>query len=101
MLKENEKLIAQINTANLANTLPDGRTITEAIAARDRLTQHHALLHTAISGSQREPDRYSMSEIKWIATLEVGKLQKQADDLSKKIRELNAMIQQTNWNVEL
>jgi hypothetical protein len=33
--------------------------------------------------------------------LEVAKLQKQADDLSKSIRELNALIQEANWRAEL
>jgi len=101
VLKENEALIARINTANLAHQLSDGRTLTEAIARRERLAHQHALLQAAIAGSKKEPDRYSMTEIKWVATVEVGKLQKQAEDISKKIRELNAAIQETNWKVEL
>jgi len=40
-------------------------------------------------------------EIKWKATLDVSKLQKQADDLAKSIRELNGAIQQANWSAEL
>src|SRR5262245_46101487 len=46
---------------------------------------------------RKEPARYGVREIKWVATLEVAKLQKQADDLSKSIRELNALIQEANW----
>lgn len=101
VLKELETLVKRINTANLKHTLPDGRTLTEAIARRERLAQQHALMHAAIAGSKKEPDRYSMSEIKWVATVEVGKLQKQAEDLAKKTRELNALIQETNWSAEL
>ena len=55
----------------------------------------------AIASSHREPDRYSMSEIKWVATLPVKNLQKRAEDLAKNIRELNALIQETNWKSEL
>jgi hypothetical protein len=101
VLGELEKLVVTINTANLANKLADGRTLTEAIARRDKLVQQHSVIHTAIDGSKKEPDRYSMSEIKWVATIDVSKLQKQSDDLARQIRELNAQIQETNWSVEL
>jgi hypothetical protein len=42
-----------------------------------------------------------MKEIKWVATVSVANLQKQSDDLSKKIRALNVVIQETNWAVEI
>lgn len=96
-----ESLVFKINEANLQNALPDGRSLTEAIARRDTLTAQHSLLQHALAGTQREPDRYSMSEIKWVATLKVANLQKQADDLAQKIRELNSAIQETNWKSEI
>ncbi len=101
VLQEMERLVFRINQANLNNTLPDGRSLTESIARRDTLVAQHSLLQHAIARSHREPDRYSMSEIKWIATLKVANLQKQTEDLAKKIRELNAAIQETNWKSEL
>jgi hypothetical protein len=91
-----EKLVTDINAANLANKLPDGRTLTAAIAHRDSLIQRHALLQAAIGATQKEPDRYSVREIKWIAAVDVSKLQKQSEDLAKQVRELNGMIQETN-----
>jgi hypothetical protein len=101
VLADLESLVGQINKTNLTARLADGRTLTEAIARRDHLVQHHALLQAATAGSRKEPDRYGMAEIKWIATMEVKKLQKQSDDLAKSIRELNAAIQETNWKVVL
>jgi hypothetical protein len=101
VLQELESLVAKINEANLAARLPDGRTLTAAIAHRDTLAARHALLQHAIASSHREPDRYSMSEIKWVSVLKVASLQRQSEDLAKKIRELNAAIQETNWKVEL
>ena len=100
-LDELESLVAKINTANLKTKLPDGRTLTQAVARRDTLTQEHALIQAAIAGCRKEPERYGVREIKWVAMLDVKKLQKQSDDLSKKIRELNAAIQATNWKAEL
>jgi hypothetical protein len=101
VLKELRQLVGKINAANVTTKLPDGRTLTEAIAQRDELTQQHSLLQHAITSSTKEPDRYSMAEIKWVACVDIKKFQKQSDDLSKKIRELNLMIQETNWKKNL
>lgn len=101
VLHQLQDLIRKINATNAASRLPDGRTITEAIAQRDELTQQHSLLQHAISSSVRDPDRYSMSEIKWVACIDVRSLQKQSDDIARHIRELNLLIQETNWKTDL
>ena len=62
---------------------------------RDRSPQ------AAIAGTRKEPDRYGVREIKWVAKLPVAKLQKQSEDLAKQIRELNVEIQQANWKAVL
>lgn len=96
-----EELVTKINRTNGKTKLKDGRTMTQAIAHRDTLVAQHSLYVAAIGGSKKEPERYSAREIKWVATMEVAKLQKQVDDLAKKIRELNAEIQKTNWSADL
>ncbi len=101
VLNQLEELVVSINIANLNNKLPDGRTLTSAMAHRDTLIQHHALLQTAIASTQKEPDRYSARDIKWLSTVNVQKLQKQSEDLAKTTRELNGKIQETNWKVDL
>lgn len=98
---ELEALVFKINETNLKAKLPDKRTLTAAIARRDTLVARHALVLAAIAGTRKEPERYSAREIKWVATVNVGKLQKQSDDLSKKIRDLNGLVQQTNWKTDL
>lgn len=90
-------LVLRINRTNLRATLADGRTMTEAIAERDRLKLLHSLLLSSAAATKRDADRYGTREIKWVPKLNVGKLQKQADDVSKKIRELNTRIQEANW----
>jgi len=101
VLADLETLVSAINEVNLKAKLPDGRTLTQVIAHRDRLAGDHALLVAAIAGSRKQPDRYGVREIKWVATMEVAKLQKQADDVSKKLRELNGALQQANWVTEV
>ena len=101
LIQEQEQLFCQINRANLEVKLPDGRSLMEAIAARDRLTLQCAVLKQALQSSMHNPDLYSQREIKWKSVLKVAGLQKQADDLSKKLRELNTLIQATNWTAEI
>ena len=101
VLDQFERLIFAVNQANLRHKLPDGRTLTAAIARRDALVLKHSLLQATIASTKLDPDRYSVSEIKWAATLKVAKLQEQSEDAAKEIRELNARIQETNWKVEL
>jgi len=101
VMKELRDLVVKIHAANSTHELPDGRTITEAIAARDELAQRRSFIQTAIDNSHKEPDRYAVAEIRWVACFDVKKLQKQSDDLAKKIRELNLLIQQSNWEIDL
>ena len=42
-----------------------------------------------------------MREIKWVPQIDVAAMQKQMEDLARKIRELNVLIQATNWQVEI
>jgi uncharacterized coiled-coil DUF342 family protein len=101
LLQDQEQLVCKINAANLSTKVADGTTMMEALAARDRLTKQHKILKEAASSSRNESTYYSNSEIKWKAVLKVDSLEKQADDLSKKLRELNTSIQAANWNADL
>jgi len=101
VLDELEELGLRIDAANQKTKLSDGRLLAKAVAHRDTLAQHHSLLQAAIAATRKEPDRYSMKEIKWVATVEVAKLQKQSDDLAKQLRETNAAIQATNWRADI
>ena len=101
VLGELERLVARINEANIQNKLPDGRTLMHAVAHREKLAQQHSLLQHAIASAHKEPDRYSMAEIKWVAQVDVRGLQKQSEDLAQKLRQLNAAIQEANWNTSI
>lgn len=96
-------LVERIHRTNQREKLGDGRTIAQAMAERDRLRQELALLTFAAESASANPEdgRYSMREIKWVPALNVSKLHKQADDVSSKVRELNAKLQETNWRASL
>jgi hypothetical protein len=101
IMREHERLVLKIHETNLSARLEDGRSLTAAIGARDTLASRHALLLAAIAGTRKEPERYSVREIKWVAVLPVSELQAQADALAVELRELNARIQETNWSTRL
>ena len=52
VIDELEKLVTRINTVNLVSKLPDGGSLTEAIAHRDSLAQRHSLIQAAIGATQ-------------------------------------------------
>ena len=58
-------------------------------------------LKSAVEATHKEADRYSMREIKWVPQIDVAATQKQMEDFSRRIRELNVLIQETNWRVEI
>ncbi len=100
VLGELENLKGSIDIAN-ARPQADGRSLNTLLAQRDTLTLRVKLLQDTLAATQKEPERYSVREIKWVATIPVAKLQKQQDDLSKQLRELNIRIQELNWKLDL
>ena len=98
---ETQWLILQIHRTNAQATLSDGRLLLELLMQRDELVERHKIITGAIASTQREPDRYSSREIKWQKVIAVGSLQKQADDISAKLRDLNITIQAANWQIDV
>jgi hypothetical protein len=94
-------LVIRIETANQTAKLSDGRTVSQALAEREHLMRLHAFVNAAIEGTKKEPDRYGMKEIKWVATISVKDYQKKLDDYAKAIRDINVKIQEANWKHEL
>lgn len=101
VLKQQQMLVQSIERANIQAKLADGRVLAEALAERENMVQQHALLIAAIAATSLDSDRYSQREIKWVAQIKVSSVQKQADDISARIRHLNVLIQETNWGTEI
>lgn len=96
-----QKLIYAIHQTNATSKLADGRTLLELLSKRDELVERHKILTSAISHTHRESDRYSAREVKWHKVIPVASLQKQADDISAQLRDLNVLIQASNWKIDL
>src|ERR1700722_12994605 len=100
---ELEWLIQRINRTNTAARLGAG-TITDAIARRDVLKLRHSIITAAAdaaAGRERGWNRHLRSELTFISALPVADLRAQADDVARRIRELDIDIQRTNWEADL
>jgi hypothetical protein len=105
VLDEFETLIRRINNTNSVTTLADGRTLTAALAARDVLSARFSLLSgLADAGAgtgQGRMGRQMRSELRVLAAVPVAQLRRAATAIAQQHRELDALIQQANWNTDL
>lgn len=103
VLGELEILIRRINRTNAA-TVVEGATLTDALARRDVLRLRHSVVTSAADAAAGEGQRgyrQLRSELKMVPALPVADLRRQADDLGRQIREVDTLIQRTNWEVDL
>jgi hypothetical protein len=97
-----EDLIRRINRTNAATTIGPQGTITDALARRDVLRVRHSVITAAADAAAVPSSRRQMrSELKMLTDLPVAQLRSQADDLAREIREIDVVIQQSNWQVDL
>jgi hypothetical protein len=96
-----ERLVTQINHTNLATKLPDGTTLTDALARRDALGLRQTVIRQVADVAGERQQRYGRAEIRILATVDVSALRRQADDLARERRELDGQIQETNWSSDL
>lgn len=94
------RLILAINLTN-SNAKFEGASLTEMIAKKDTLSQKASVLRDFAKSASQKVDLYSNSEIKILSSVDVATLQKQIDELSKEIRELDMKLQEANWQVDL
>ncbi|MDG4807176.1 DIP1984 family protein [Micromonospora sp. WMMD1120] len=103
-LGELESLIRRINRTNAATAVDGVGTLTDALARRDVLRLRHSVVTSAADAAAGEGQRgyrQLRSELKMIPALPVAELRRQADDLARQLREVDTLIQRTNWEVEL
>ncbi|MBC7810664.1 MAG: DIP1984 family protein [Burkholderiales bacterium] len=100
-LTEFVDLMKRINRTNVTTAFDANTTLTDALADRDGLSLERSILVDLINAAAGAQFRYGRSEIKYVSTIDVAGVQKRADDLAKRHRELDTRIQQLNWSTEL
>ena len=101
MASQLERLIAAINLTNSGASLPDGQSLTAALARRDVIALRQSVLRSAVEAVTQIQARYSRSEIRMARQLDVAAVRSEIDDLAKERRELDATIQEHNWTIDL
>ncbi|MDX9719156.1 MAG: DIP1984 family protein [Myxococcota bacterium] len=94
------ELIVRINLTNASATVL-GMPMTAALAERDMLKQRQAVYRDLAQAATITQAVSTRSEIRFRSTVSVAMLQQEADKLAKKLRELDARIQEQNWMIEL
>ncbi len=101
MSAELERLITAVNLTNAASSLPDGQTVTAALAKRDVLAVRQGVLRSAAEAVTQAQARYSRSEIRLARQLDVAAIRQEIDDLARQRREVDTAIQEHNWTTDL
>lgn len=107
LLSEMDSMIARLETLiyciNMTNSKvgSDGVSMTMLLARRDCMKKRLAMLRGFLDCASSKVERYSRAEIAVRSTVDVAALQKQADGISKQLRELDEKIQELNWTTEL
>lgn len=94
-------LIQRINKTNSATVFNSGGTISDALAERDVLALQRSAYADLAQMAAIAPGRITRSEVKYVSTINVAEIQKRADELAKKYRDLDARIQELNWKTDL
>lgn len=99
--EEFAQLVVKINKRNsTANLYDTDKLIVEALEERESLRRQYSLLNETIE-TANDIRRYGRNEIRMVRTVDTKELTNQINDVSKKLRELDGKIQQTNWLVDL
>ena len=101
LLGQRRDLVGRINRSNLAARLPNGTSLTDALAVRDTLALRASILEALAEAATNRVNRYSRTEIRMVPTVDVGAVRRQADAAARERRELDTAIQGVNWSTEL
>ncbi len=99
-----QELMGRINLTNSRTAVEvDGksRTLTELIAEKDALAVKLDAYRRLIDAASQTARAARGSEIRIRAAVPVAELQKQTDQMAKRLRELDNLLQETNWKTEL
>lgn len=95
------RVIRQINRTNATAAFDQTMTITDALAERDRLAMLARSYRELSAAASVDQQRYMRTELRFVATVDIPGLERQADDLSRQFRMIDTRIQELNWQTEL
>lgn len=100
LTKRHEELCYRINQTNSV-TMVGGESLTALLARRDAWNERRSLLADMLNSAIQAPRRSTGREIKILPTINVSEMRTRLDEESRALRQLDALIQQANWNTDL
>ncbi len=100
LIERYEYLVLKINVTN-ASCVIDGKSLTEHLAKRESIAKKLSIIRNVITDASPNMARITRSELRTISTVNIADLRKQVDMLSKNHREVDTLIQGSNWNLDL
>jgi hypothetical protein len=94
-----EAIIVKINRANM-KTQVDGKNLMELIAERDKNIAIAEVLHGLAEIATPRPERFSRNEVRYIPTVNIQEIRKEADSYLKRTRKIDNKIQAAYWSTE-
>lgn len=101
---EHEAIVRKINRTNLSARIEfrnQSMSLADAVISRGRLAREAGVLRDMANRAIPKANRFFRTEVKHVPTIDIAGTIAEADRLSKEHRELDARIQQANWEVEL
>jgi hypothetical protein len=101
---EHEDLVRRINRTNVDARIVLGdepMTLADVVVRRERLAREAKLLREVARGAMPARNRYLRTEVKHVPAVDVAAMLADADRLSRAHRELDALVQRTNWEVDV
>ena len=92
-----ETLVVRINVQNLATEVSPGVSMTAALARRDTLRRLRKSRSDLADAAATQIDRYSRTELRTVAAVDVKALRDEAYAYAREARELDTLIQGINW----
>ena len=84
------ELIVMINKTNVG-TIIDGKNLMELIAERDKNIAIAEAFHRLAENASPKQERFSRNEIRFVPTVNIKEVRKEADSHSKKAREIDSL----------
>jgi hypothetical protein len=104
LAREHELLVRRIHRTNLQARLTVGGedlSLADAVVRRERLAREASVLRDIASKATPGRSRFLRTEVKHVPTVDVAQVLADADRLSRAHRDLDTVMQQQNWSVEL
>lgn len=94
-----QTLIVKINRTNIKTQI-EGKSLMELIAERDKNIAIAEVLHGLAGNATPRLERFSRNEIRYVPTVDIQEIRKEADSYSQMARKIDNKIQAANWNSE-